>query len=168
MGPLRAGSVRKSKKQRVVTESQRRWMGLGKVMEEAALKEPHKVPGLKRLENAAMKSSSTKGRWKMERIECQGKHKPSGGCYACGGYGYLVEKTPVCRDCSAEAWVRPGNYTMNDGKQFTSFDGLVLTYHFADGESFALCPDCERKFSEKQKRNASVGDSKPVRVDSRN
>lgn len=76
----------------------------------------------------------------MKRMPCQACRRDESGCYTCGGYGYILEKSK-CRLCKREAWFRPGAHTVYEGKHYSSFDGLEFVWH-VDG---ANCIHCESK-----------------------
>ena len=83
----------------------------------------------------------------MNKIKCQAKHSQpvredgsGGGCYTCGGYGFLVEKRVTCTKCNKEAWIRPGAYTAYVGKMFTSFDGIKFVYI---KDMKVVCEECQ-------------------------
>ena len=80
----------------------------------------------------------------MNRIKCQGSDCKKNGCYSCGGYGYVLE-TAQCSNCLQEYWTRPGNYTIYDGKKFTSIDGLEITFHLStDGKEMKTKTTCSK------------------------
>ena len=75
----------------------------------------------------------------MNKIKCQQNNCKENGCSTCSGYGYVLETshTPCC---NKETWIRPGNYTIYEGKRRRSFDGLELVVR--NGES--VCLECEK------------------------
>lgn len=75
------------------------------------------------------------------RIKCQGGKCKEAGCYTCGGYGYLYEYMKACATCEKRAWFRPGNFTCFAGKQFTTMDGLAITYG-GEPDWKSYCSDC--------------------------
>lgn len=69
----------------------------------------------------------------MDEIRCQAKHTETGGCYSCGGFGFVLEKRK-CADCGHEYWDRERRgTTMYDGKELTAYDGMALRYRWNTG-----------------------------------
>lgn len=72
----------------------------------------------------------------------QRRSKDYKGCYTCGGYGilYVVAK---CPGCGTKYYDRMGAFTIYEGKQFRSMDGLVLTYGMKNGMCVVVkCSKC--------------------------
>lgn len=75
-------------------------------------------------------------------IECQAPHDSGGGCTHCGGYGFVFHKVPVCEKCHVEAWVRPGAWTIYEGKTWRTVDGLLVVHVGLDKR---LCGKCAKE-----------------------
>jgi hypothetical protein len=90
------------------------------------------------------------------KIKCQAKHEKKGdktggwgACYTCGGYGFVYEKVVACVKCERKAWIRPGNYTIFEGKEFRSIDGLLIVH----GKNGTYCNEC---FGKSQRKLAAM------------
>lgn len=67
-------------------------------------------------------------RQEMNKIKCQNcSPTKDEGCYKCGGYKVILIKSK-CDGCRKVYWTNPGVYTVYEGKEFVSFDGLKLVY----------------------------------------
>jgi hypothetical protein len=78
----------------------------------------------------------------MNEIKCQACTEESRkkGCYRCGGAGIVLREIK-CDLCERTYWTAPVAYTSYEGKQWTSFDGLVLIDH----KGSRSCVHCERE-----------------------
>ena len=81
----------------------------------------------------------------MKRIKCQNSKCSANnpayknkGCTVCGGYGDIFIRSRVTC-CGKQCWIRPGAFTVYDGKQYKSVDGLGLIYRIKGG---IVCDGC--------------------------
>lgn len=73
----------------------------------------------------------------MNKIKCKAKHFINKGCMYCGGYKYVLIKKKC--DCGRFGWMKPGPYSVYDGKHFTTIDGLEFVYHDEFGLNCIYC-----------------------------
>jgi hypothetical protein len=81
----------------------------------------------------------------MKRIKCQNskcsKTHPAyenNGCGTCGGYGYVFQRGSLSC-CGRSYWVRPGAFTVYNGKEYKTMDGIGLIYRIP-GKT--VCDEC--------------------------
>lgn len=75
----------------------------------------------------------------MNKIPCQQQNCEKDGCSSCYGYGVVLTQSQL--GCGCLAWVRPGVFTIYEGKTWTTFDGVHVTYK--DGKE--ICSRCLKK-----------------------
>ncbi len=74
----------------------------------------------------------------MESVKCQ-RCTGKGPCVTCGGYGEVFIAT-TCPTCAHPRLVRPGAFTIYEGKVMRSVDGVEITYSLDKGDTCDRCP----------------------------
>lgn len=76
----------------------------------------------------------------LKVIKCRACHpKEPMGCGTCGGYK-IVYQAVNCPTCKNWSWHRPGHYTVYEGKQFRTLEGVLIQYSLKGKSICSLCP----------------------------
>ena len=94
----------------------------------------------------------------MNKIDCQtclGKPKQD-GCGRCGGYKVIAMEAS-CEGCGRTYWHIPGAFTIYEGKEWYSFDGLKFVVVKTRTGLVSKCQYCPKKNKREAAKQASNG-----------